>query len=479
MSSSDIDVYDLVGIGFGPSNLALAIAVEEHNAGCDRGQDRISAVFLERQDDFGWHRGMLFEDATMQVSFLKDLVTMRNPTSDFSFVAYLHAHDRLADFINYKTMYPLRVEFHDYLSWAAGRMRSAVHYGHTVTDVRPVEGGDLVDVVSTHADGVRTIRARNVVVAVGLESSLPPGVNPAERVWHNLDILHRAADFDEAEPRRFLVVGAGQSAAESVSFLHGRYPSAEVCSVFFRYGYSPADDSNFANGIFDPEVVDLYYHAPGDVKRMLFDYHRNTNYSVVDGDLIEELYRRQYRERVLGRPRLRMLNASRVAELTARPDGVTAVIEHLPSGTRTPMEADAIVFATGYRPVDAARVLGAAGAFLCRDEENLPRVGRDYRLVTDERLRAGLYLQGGTEHAHGITATLLSAGAVRAGEIVAALRRPGAPGRPADDQRDFGEVGRSGRPGAPYFAEDGLTMAGRNPITALPRASTSNAAAPR
>ncbi len=438
MAPTDIPVYDLVGIGFGPSNLALAIAVEEHNARCADRQDRVSALFLERQEDFGWHRGMLFDDATMQVSFLKDLVTMRNPASDFSFVSYLHAQGRLSDFINYKTMYPLRVEFHDYFRWAADRMREVVRYGHTVTDVTPVPGGDFVDVLAATPEGVRTVRARNVSVAVGLESSLPPGVEPGERVWHNLDIRHRAAAFEVAQPRRFLVVGAGQSAAESVGFLHSRYPTAEICSVFFRYGYSPADDSNYANRIFDPEAVDVYFDAPADVKRMLFDYHRNTNYSVVDGDLIQDLYRRQYAEQVLGRPRLRMLNASRIAELIPGPAGVHAVVEHLPTGEREPMDADAIVFATGYRPVDATRLLGAAGALCLRDEENLLRVGRDYRVATDDRLRAGLYLQGGTEHAHGITATLLSAVAVRSGEIVASIaaavaERPPAPpaaGRP-------------------------------------------------
>ncbi|MEU8820487.1 SidA/IucD/PvdA family monooxygenase [Actinoplanes sp. NPDC048796] len=407
-------VYDLVGIGFGPSNLALAIAVEEHDT-------PLNAVFLEKQEDFGWHRGMLFEDATMQVSFLKDLVTMRNPASDFSFVSYLHAHDRLAEFINFKSMYPLRVEFHDYFAWAARRVGHLVRYGHTVTDVVPVhdENGEAwaVDVISPRG----TFRARNVVVAVGLESSLPPDVTPGPRVWHNLDLLHRVASFDVPQPQRFIVVGAGQSAAESVAYLHSRYPTAEVDSVFFRYGYSPADDSSFANQIFDPAAVDLYYDAPADVKRMLFDYHRNTNYSVVDGDLIEELYRRTYRERVLGRDRLRMRRASRIAGLTPRADGVTAVVEHLPTGELTTLEADAIVYATGYRPVDVTRLLGTAGKHCLRDEEDLLRAGRDYRLLTDPDLKAGVYLQGGTEHAHGITATLLSAGAVRAGEILASV----------------------------------------------------------
>jgi L-ornithine N5-oxygenase len=120
------ETYDVVGVGFGPANLALAIAVAEYNAQPDT--TPVRSLFLERQKQFGWHRGMLIDDATMQVSFLKDLVTMRNPTSDFSFLSYLHHADRLVDFINQKSLFPLRIEFHDYLEWAAARFSDEVRY---------------------------------------------------------------------------------------------------------------------------------------------------------------------------------------------------------------------------------------------------------------------------------------------------------------------------------------------------------------
>lgn len=81
-------VHDLIGIGFGPSNVAMAIALGEHNARAGE-QEAITAHFFEQQPCFGWHRGMLIDDATMQVSFLKDLVTLRNPASEFSFLCYL------------------------------------------------------------------------------------------------------------------------------------------------------------------------------------------------------------------------------------------------------------------------------------------------------------------------------------------------------------------------------------------------------
>jgi L-ornithine N5-monooxygenase len=421
MSEPELDV---LGIGFGPSNLAMAIAVREHNdAAGPRGA--VSARFVERQAGFGWHRGMLLDDATMQVSFLKDLVTLRNPTSDFSFLKYLHSRDRLVDFINHKNLFPLRVEFHDYFAWAAERVADRVTYDAEVVAVTPVPDGrgDILalDVVSRSAGALTTRRARNVVVGTGLRPRLPEGVTASERIWHTSDLLHRLDRIRGTAPRRVVVVGAGQSAAEAVACLHTTFPAAEVCAVFSRYGYSPADDSSFANRIFDPAAVDDFYAAPEDVKRALMDYHGNTNYSVVDIELIDDLYRRSYQEKVLGRERLRMMNVSRVSTVDDHGDGVTARVRSMVTGDVTVLEADLVVFATGYHHADPYAVLGDLASLCHTDDAGRPMVRRDYRAVTDPRLRCGVYLQGGTEHTHGITSALLSNTAIRVGEILGSI----------------------------------------------------------
>ncbi|SDR27352.1 lysine N(6)-hydroxylase/L-ornithine N(5)-oxygenase family protein [Thermostaphylospora chromogena] len=421
-------ILDLAGIGFGPSNLALAVALAERDADGRAPRDRLSAVFLEKQERFGWHRGMLIDGATMQVSFLKDLVTMRNPASRYSFVSYLHAKGRLADFINCKTLFPTRAEFHDYLEWVAADFADVVRYGAEVVTVRPVADDDgeiaFLDIVVQRGgtDGDLTAyRARNIVLAAGLRPALPPGVVTGERVWHSQELLPRLADLPEREPRRFVVVGAGQSAAEAAEYLHRRYPTAEVCAVFARYGYSPADDSPFANAIFDPAAVDAFYAAPREVKDMLLDYHANTNYSVVDVDLLHELYRRVYAEKTAGAPRLRVMNVSKVTDVDAGPSGVTVRVTSLATGRSETLAADAVVYCTGYRPVDPLDLLGAAGEYCLRDEDGRLRVDRDHRVLTSPGMRCGIYLQGATEHTHGITSTLLSTTAVRAGEIVRSL----------------------------------------------------------
>ncbi|GII63965.1 lysine/ornithine N-monooxygenase [Sphaerisporangium krabiense] len=416
-------VYDILGVGFGPSNLALAIALDEHNAKAGAA-DRLRAGFLERQPSFGWHRGMLIDDATMQVSFLKDLVTLRDPSSDYSFLCYLRERGRLVDFLNQKTLFPLRAEFHDYFEWAAARVDHLVEYSCEVLAIEPVPspGGEIAwfDVVGRGGDG-RTVvrRARNVCLAVGMEPHLPPGTVLSDRVFHNSELVPRVAALvaGGAPVRRALVLGAGQSAAEAVEYLHRTFGDAEVCAVFAKYGYTPADDSPFANRIFDPEAVDVYFNSPPQVKRSLFDYHRGTNYSVVDMELIEALYATSYREKVQGRERLRMLNISRIREVRETGAGLEVTVEFLPTGEREVLTVDVLVHATGYRSPDISALLGEAAKLCLRDEEDGVRVGRDHRVAVTPPVTAGVYLQGGTEHTHGISSTLLSTTAIRAGEI--------------------------------------------------------------
>ncbi|MFI6726006.1 lysine N(6)-hydroxylase/L-ornithine N(5)-oxygenase family protein [Streptomyces atratus] len=416
----NVNTVDVAGVGFGPANLALAIALQESDA-------PMTMAFHERQASFGWHTGMLLEGATMQVSFLKDLATMRNPSSRYTFLAYLHAHGRMPAFINSKMLYPYRIEFHDYLGWSAAQFGTHVSYDSTVVGIRPVQGTDghvgLLEIATQGADGSRHVqRARNVVLGTGMAPNLPPDVTPSARIRHSSQLL----TGDLAAPRhgRYLVVGAGQSAAECADYLHRTYSDAAVHTVFARYGYSVSDDSPFANGIFDPAAVDDFYRAPEQTKESLLAYHGNTNYAVVDLDLSQELYRRVYLEEVQGRPRLHVHRVSRVRACTETADGVEVEVESLVTGEVTRLVVDGVIYATGYRPVDPLPLLGDLADECKKDESGGLYVDRDYRVRTSDALRCGIYLHGaGTEGSHGLSAGLLSNTAVRAGEIAKSILR--------------------------------------------------------
>src|SRR2546429_1451544 len=191
MGTSEQKKYDVVGIGFGPSNLSLAIALEEHDANVPG--HPVTARFFERQPSFGWHRNMLLPSATMQISFLKDLATFRNPVSRFSFVSFLHDSDRLAQFVNNLDFCPTRQEFHQYLEWAESKLTDRVCYASEVTAIHlPEETGPIDHLRVGVRDGtgaVRLVNARNVAISTGLVPRMPDGVQLDERVWHSYEFL--------------------------------------------------------------------------------------------------------------------------------------------------------------------------------------------------------------------------------------------------------------------------------------------------
>lgn len=80
-----------------------------------------------------------------------------------------------------------------------------------------------------------------------------------------------------------------------------------------------------------------------------------------------------------------------------------------------------MIFATGYRPVSPLGLLGQARSLCVTGTDGMVQVERDYWIATTRATRVGIYLQGATEHTHGIGSTLLSNTAMRAGEILDSL----------------------------------------------------------
>ena len=81
-----------------------------------------TASSSSRAAEFDWHPGMLLDDATLQVPFMADLVTMADPTSPYSFLSFLKDTGRLYSFYIRESFYPLRREYNDYCRWAADRL---------------------------------------------------------------------------------------------------------------------------------------------------------------------------------------------------------------------------------------------------------------------------------------------------------------------------------------------------------------------
>jgi L-ornithine N5-oxygenase len=250
ISSPHSQQYDILCIGFGPAALAIAIAIRE------RGLADKNVLFLERQAEFGWHTGMLLPGTKMQISFMKDLATMRNPQSYFTFANYLHKHDRLANFINLSTHTPFREEFNDYMKWCASHFGDWVQFNQEVVKVTPVKTNAPNQAVESFnvtardvkSSSTRHLYAKHVIVANGGEMSVPDGLRSPQfngQIIHSsqyLNTVPRQFKYENAK-YRFAVVGGGQSAVEIAEDLQSRYPNSRVALIFRDSALRPSDDS--------------------------------------------------------------------------------------------------------------------------------------------------------------------------------------------------------------------------------------------
>lgn len=417
-TASSETIHDLIGVGFGPSNLALAIALEEL---AQTNGHALDALFIDKQSDYRWHGNTLATQSELQISFLKDLVSLRNPTSPYSFVNYLHQKKRLADFINLGTFYPCRLEYNDYLRWAAEHFATQAVYGEEILRVEPelLDGRiDHLRVISRCAQGhERLRRARSVVVGSGGTPKIPPVFAPFKddpRVFHHSQYLNSLEQLPctQGKPMRIAIIGSGQSAAEALIDLNDSYPSVKADMILRGSALKPADDSPFVNEVFTPDYTDLVFNQPQAERAKLISEYHNTNYSVVDIDLIERIYGMLYRQKVAHQYRHAVLCRRNIEAAVSTDKGIELTLRDLATGIQQTHVYDAVILATGYERRSHRELLAPLQQHL-KDFE----VDRDYRVLASPELNAAVYLQGFCEASHGLSDTLLSVLPVRAAEI--------------------------------------------------------------
>ncbi|RMZ88391.1 hypothetical protein DV736_g4382, partial [Chaetothyriales sp. CBS 134916] len=431
------EMYDLVCVGFGPASLAVAIALDEMKGSFVQGQPNVR--FVERQSQFRWHSGMLLPGTKMQISFIKDLASQRNPCSYFTFLNYLKQHDRLVQFSNLDTFLPSRLEFEDYLSWAASHFNKAVDYGEEVQQVLPVHVADeavydWLEVRSKNVQSgeVKVRRSKKVLIAVG---GIPvrPAVFPNnhDSILHSSEYSYRIGRVLPVSDRAYTVavVGSGQSAAEVFNDLQSRFPNVSTRLIMRDTALRPSDDSPFVNEIFNPEAVDSFYAQPKEAREHQLTKDKATNYSVVRLGLIEQIYEHQYLQSIRQPDRSKwkhqILTSRDVVEATGSPHDkrLELRLRSLDATKRARSETlmvDAVVLATGYqRNAHVDMLKGCQPINASKDGDW--QAERDYSVPLERSQVAhdvGIWLQGSNERTHGLSDSLLSILATRSGELV-------------------------------------------------------------
>jgi lysine N6-hydroxylase len=398
------DHFDVVGAGLGPFNLSLAALLEPLSD--------LRAGFFEEHSSFQWHCGIMVPGAQLQVSFLKDLVTLVDPTSQFSFLNYLAHAGRLHRFLIAHTDRCSRQEFELYYQWAASQLKS-VYWHHRVERIGLTRDGFAVS-----CSGAAPVTGSNLVLGSGRVAWMPEF---AVRLRGGT-VLH-SADFRTVRPpirgRDVLVVGAGQSGAEVVNHVLADELTLprSLTWISSRLGMLPLDDSPFSNEWFHPAYVDHFYGLSAERRQALLRRQRMASDGVSES-LLRSIYGRLYDLDTLhhGRMRHRLLVCRRVVDLCRCGDRLVATVHDEDTGGIETCEADVVICATGYRsrfpeylePL-RGRILGSDGTM---------RIRPDYSLDWDGPPQLGIYVQNAAESTHGIADPNLSLAAWRSARII-------------------------------------------------------------
>jgi L-ornithine N5-monooxygenase len=411
MSEQSVDV-ELLAIGAGPSNLGLAVALEELAP-----ELAANSLLIDRNSEIAWQQGMLMPWATSQVSFLKDLVTQRDPTSRFSFLNHLFETGRMDEFVNMSTFTPYRVEFTEYLRWVAASLEKVkIELGRDVINLRPRkdETGAVSGWVTTLADG-STINSRYLVYGGSREANIPPVLAdlPPNRVVHSTEYRQRVAQFDGELPYRVAVVGSSQSAAEMFRALRDDLPDSDVAWLMRSIGLSSDASSKFTNELYYPGFVDEFYEARPAAREQILQEMYRTNYSVVTPPMLEHLYADLYLDHFNGRNERRLIPMVDITAARETGDELVLELTDRRTGQVTELHRDVVFLGTGFDTRMPRLVRELANSL---DLDRID-VTRQYQLELGVPSAAACYLQGVNEQTHGISDTLLSVLAQRAEEI--------------------------------------------------------------
>lgn len=398
-------IWDLVGVGLGPSNLSLSALINGSTHSI-----KLKAVFFDKQDSFQWHSGMMLQGASMQTSFMKDLVTLVDPSNRYSFLMYLQRIGALYQFLNTDRSKLTRYEFYRYCNWVAEQLPWC-NFGEEILGVSHTVDGFAIDTSR------RTLLAKNIVVGSGQAPNIPEMFKEcvSDRLFHSSVYSFRRSNLKASTS--VCVIGGGQSGAEILlDLLKMDTPPKYIHWLSRRSIFSPLDESPFVNELFSPGYVNYFVNVSDNHRARLLSEQKLAS-DGISPETLNEIYRLIYLNSL-------MQGNSSVINLVPSSflEGVTSVNDKVrleyrySTGESAALTSDYVVLATGYKP-STYDFLKPMNRLLLRGESGY-LIDKDYSIKMNRGIRGRVYLQNGAKHTHGISDPNLSLLAWRSANII-------------------------------------------------------------
>ena len=420
-------MLDLIGIGLGPFNLGLAALLEKTD---------VSSKFFEQKPQFDWHKGMILPHTTLQVPFMADLVTLIDPTSKYSFLNYLHEHQRLLKFYFLEDFKIYRQEYNHYCQWVAKQL-DCLNFDSKIVDVSFIDDDEGrhqgFNVTLIENGDHKTYQAKHIVVGTGTVPTLPQPLREVaqetpERCMHTANFAENF-DLEKLQDKgnkqaKVLVLGSGQSSAEVYRELFAQQVSEEG-EVKFQLdwvtrtpGFFPMEYSPLGLEHFSPSYTDYFYNLKNETKSELLG-KQDLLYKGMGFSTIQDIYHMLYERSIANQPLHSDLIANCELLSIKQEDNLKVLFNQAEQGKEFSAEYDCIIAGTGYKHT-LPECLNSVIDKVELDQYDQVKVSRDYRLQYQSSLdhEATIFVQNQELHSHGIGAPDLGLGAYRAGEII-------------------------------------------------------------
>jgi lysine N6-hydroxylase len=387
-------VLDFVAIGLGPFNLSLACLAEPIRD--------LRGLFLDRNEDFDWHPGMLIDDTTLQNPFLADLVSLADPKSKFSFLNYCKQEGKLYAYYIRERFYLSRAEYNRYCKWTI-RQLPGIAFGSDVERIEydEVEGHYIVSGRHVRSGQPFEHRAVRLVIGVGSVPQLPACCDEIRE--HCIHSSHYTARKESLQTKRSIaVIGSGQSAAE---IFHDLLKDSDEHGYALTWitrspRFFQMENTKLTLEMISPDYIDYFYGLPENVREGIIA-KQDSLYKGVNASLINQIYDLLDDRRSRGNNQARLITNS---ELTACQYDAADDRYHLrfvqrDEGVQYTHATEGAVFATGYTQ-NVPRFIDGIRERIRWDDKGRYRLSRNYAIDVDER---DIFVQNAGLYSHGLT----------------------------------------------------------------------------
>lgn len=401
-------IYSVIGIGIGPFNLGLAALIEP--------VEELSALFFDQSESFDWHPGLMLNNATLQVPFLGDLVTMADPANKYSFLNYSKESGRLYKFYIRENFFIYRREYNEYCKWVANQLPNC-KFSHKVVSIEYVDDVYKIMVINTQTCITATYYANKIVLGTGTSPHIPEFIDQEElpNVIHASNYLNFKSRI--SKNTAVTIIGSGQSAAEVFRDLLPDTENGLQLKWFTRSShFFPLDNkSKLTLELTSPEYVD-HFNSLSDQKRKQLLARQHGLYKGIDQELINEIFDSLYEMSLEDKPlNVELRSNLRLTAVNETTNGSYA-LDFVHTELDQPFEdqSDYVILATGYKYKEPA-ILSGIEAKISRLENGLFNVNRNY---TIDKNGTDIFVQNAELHTHGLSTPDLGMGAYRNSIII-------------------------------------------------------------